>query len=478
MVMGSLTAEAGVVVIGGGPGGYAAAFRAADLGLDVAVVNQEERPGGVCLLRGCIPSKALLHLAELLFMTREARAAGLKFEEPEVNLEQLREWKDKVVGGLAKGLESIFRKREIELYQAVARFESDRRLHLQAAQGGDDVPDALEFEQAIIATGSRPVALPGVEFRPDGRIMDSAMALELPDIPKSLLVVGGGYVGLEMGMVYSALGSKVTVAEMTGQLMPNADSDLVEPLAKRLKEEFEEIRLETKVAGMEESGENVKVELERGGETAEETFERVLVAVGRKPNSEEIGLDAIGVEAGEHGFIPADEGRRTQKENIFAVGDVTGGFMLAHEAMHEGRVAAEVIGGQAAAFDARATPAVVYTDPQVAWCGLTEREAKEQGRDVEIARFPWKASGRAQSMGAPRGLTKLILDPGTKRVLGAGITGRQAEALIAEAALAIEMGAVAEDLAYTIHPHPTLSETLGEAAELFLGSPTHLAGKK
>jgi len=473
MVMGDLPEEAEVVVIGGGPGGYAAAFRAADLGLKVTLVSEEERPGGVCLLRGCIPSKTLLHAAELIHQTREAEAMGLRFSEPKIDLGQLRKWKQEVIADLTGGLDALFERRGVRRILARASFADRKQIHLEDSSNGEaQIPSSLQFKHAIIATGSRPVLLPGTEA--GGRIMTSAQALELEDIPESLLVVGGGYVGLEMGQVYATLGSKVTVAEMADQLLPNADPDLVKPLARRVEKDFEAILLGTKITSIEEQRNQVKVEFENGAGSSQGAFDRVLIAVGRRPNVESLGLDEAGVKLTGQGLIEVDEQRRTANQNVFAVGDANGGWMLAHEAMHEGRVAAEAIAGEPAAFDARAVPAVVYTDPQVAWCGLSEREAKEQGLKVKTARFPWSASGRARSMGATDGLTKLILDPETEQVLGMGIVGRQAESLIAEGVLAVEMGAVAQDLSLAIHPHPTLTETVGEAADVFLGSPVHL----
>ena len=469
MVMGELPVETDVLVVGGGPGGYAAAFRAADLGLNVTLVCDEPRLGGVCLLRGCIPSKTLLSLAELVLTTREAAAKGLSFEAPSVDLEAMRTWKDEVVEQLTDGLDHLCNERGIQRLQARATFEGTDQVHLDGA--GET--QALRFEHAIIATGSQPVPLPGTDFGADSRVMDSAAALALDDVPTSLLVVGGGYVGLELGTVYAALGSQVTLVEMMDRLMPRTDADLVEPLAARVEDLFDAVHLGTEVQDLEETEDGVTVTL-GGQEPTEATFDRVLVAIGRAPRTEDIGLDAAGVERDDEGFIVVDEQRRTTTGSIFAVGDATGGMLLAHEAMHEGRVAAEVIAGEPAAFDVRAIPAVVYTDPQVAWCGLTEQDAREQGREVDVQRFPWRAAGRAVSIGATDGMTKLITEPETGRVLGMGIVGRQAEALIAEGVLAIEMGAVARDLALSIHPHPTLSETVGEVAAHTLGQATHL----
>jgi dihydrolipoamide dehydrogenase len=462
--MGELSAKTDVVVLGGGPGGYATAFHAAELGMDVTLVDQEDRIGGVCLHRGCIPSKALLYLTELQRKAESASDMGLRLEGVTIDAEKLREWKNEVVDRLTGGLEKLCEARGIQRIRARGAFDGPSSLRLE----GGDVRN-LEFEKAVIATGSRPVSLPGSE--PDDLIWDSAKALDLVEVPESLLVVGGGYVGLEMGTVYATLGSRVTLIEMTDRILPDADEDLVKPLFSVLEELFEEIRLNATVSELEKNSDNVRVSLEDEGELG--TFDRVLVAIGRRPNSESLGLDSTAVGLDERGFIQVDEQRRTEDENIFAIGDVAGGKLLAHEAMREGRVAAEAAAGRPDAFDVRAVPAVVYTDPQVAWCGVTEKEAESEGREVAIARFPWAASGRAVSMGVGKGMTKLILDPETQRILGVGVVGREAEALIAEGALAIEMGARARDLGSTIHPHPTLSETLGEAAEAFLGGAVH-----
>jgi dihydrolipoamide dehydrogenase len=460
--------ETDVAVIGGGPGGYAAAFRAAALGLDVALVSDEETLGGACLKRGCIPSKALLSLSDLIEETDHAADRGLHFRAPRIDLAGIREWKSGLVDTLTGGLDKLAGKKGVEVFNGRARFSDGNTL---SVEGGDTA--TIAFRHAVIATGSRPNPLPGLEFREGGRIMDSAGALELADIPDKLLVVGGGYVGLELGTVYAALGSRVTLAEATDRLMGNADRDLVEPLEKRLQNIFQAIHYNTEVTEARETRKKVRVVLE-GRKKARREFDRVLVAVSRSPNSEDLGLDDAGVETDDDGFIRVDHRRRTSTDHIYAIGDVAGGMLLAHEAMFEGKVAAEVIAGQPAAYDVRAVPAVVYTHPQVAWCGLTEKEAESAGREVEVVRFPWRASGRALTMGAGDGFTKLILDTRDGRVLGVGMVGAGAEGLIAEGVHALEMGATARDLALTMHPHPTLSETLGEAAELFLGAATHL----
>lgn len=465
MVVGEARIEAEVLVIGGGPGGYAAAFQAAHRGLDVVLVSDEPRLGGVCLLRGCIPSKTLLSVSDLIQQTRVAAEHGVQFDEPTIELEELRGWKDHVVERLTDGLQHLAERRKVRVVRGHAVFAGSGEVRLE----NSDEADRIRYGHAILAAGSRPIPLPGTEF--GGRIMDSSRALDLEEVPGTLLVVGGGYVGLELGMVYATLGTAVTVAEMTDGLLPGTDRDLVKPLRRRVDELFEEVLLETEVAGVEQTDDGVRVEL--GGD--ERTFERVLVAIGRRPNTDGLGLDETDVETDEDGTVAVDEQRRTTDERIFAIGDVAGGMQLAHEAMHEGRVAADVIAGEPAAFDRRAVPAVVYTDPQVAWCGVTEQDAESQGIEVEVVRYPWSASGRAASIGATDGVTKLLLEPKTERVLGVGIVGPDAEALIAEGALAVEMGAVARDLAMTVHPHPTLSETLGEAAEAFFGSATHLA---
>ena len=473
MVMGEETLETEVAIIGGGPGGYAAAFRAADLGLDVTLINAEEKLGGVCLHRGCIPSKAFLQVAQLLHEAKKAQAWGIGFKQPEIDLNSLRNWKDGVIGKLVGGLEKLSQERDVKVIQGRAAFTEPDRLRLEGA----DIA-FIQFNQAIVATGSRPVSLPGTDFEKDGRVMDADNALDLANIPETLLIIGGGYIGLELGTVYASLGSRVTLVEMTDGLLPGVDRDLVRPLDQRAESLFEAVHLNTKVATLEEKEDGVTVNLEGESDNEEQRFKRVIVAVGRKPNTEQLGLENTAVTVDDLGFIQVDEAMRTDEAPIFAIGDVAGEPLLAHKAMVEGKVAAEVIAGEPAAFDARCVPAVVYTDPEVAWCGLMEEEAQAQERAVEVTRFPWRASGRALTMGSGGGLTKFIFDADTKRLLGAGIVGQGAENLIAEAALAIEMGAVAEDLALTIHPHPTLTETISEAAEAFLGQATHILGQR
>lgn len=473
MVMGELQQECEVLVIGSGPGGYAAAFRAADLGLDVTMVDPAPRPGGVCLHKGCIPSKTFLFLSELIYDARRAESMGIAFGKPRIDLKALRKWKSQVIDTMAEGLVSLSRRRGVQLLQGRAKFESSdtARIH------GSEVSH-VKFRHAIIATGSRPIAFPGTAFKSGSRIMSSTGALELAEVPQNMLVIGGGYIGLELGMVYAALGSRVRLVELEDRLLSGVDADLVKPLQQRLNTIFEGIHLQTKVAAMKETDGGVDVRLEGDDKKAQQRFERVLVAIGREASSADLGLDNTSVELDQRGFIKVDDRQRTGDERIFAVGDVAGGMLLAHKASREGKVAAEVIAGQPSAFDVRAIPAVVYTDPQIAWCGVTEEQAQKENVPISVHRFPWKFSGRAATMGAPEGLTKIIADPQTGRILGVGIVGRDTEGLISEGVLAVEMGALAEDMALSIHPHPTLSETEAEAAELYLGSATHILSKK
>jgi len=473
MVMGELELETEVLVIGSGPGGYAAAFRAADLGLDVTMVDPARRPGGVCLYKGCIPSKTFLFLSELIHDAERAESMGIAFDKPRIDLKALREWKGNVIDSMANGLVSLSNRRGVQLIQGRAQFESSNSVRLHDAE-----VSRIKFRHAIIATGSRPIAFPGSEFKPGSRIMSSTGALALADVPPTLLIIGGGYVGLELGTVYAALGSRVSLVELEDRLLLGVDRDLVEPLQRRLEKIFETISLQTKVVSMQANDNRVDVILEGDLEKPEQCFDRVLVAIGRKASSQDIGLENTKVELDEKGFIKVGDQQRTTDERIFAVGDVAGGLMLAHKATREGKVAAEVIAGKPSAFDVRAIPAVVYTDPQIAWCGLTEEEARKENIPIKVQRFPWKFSGRATTMGAPEGLTKIIIDPEAGRILGVGIVGRDTEGLISEGVLAIEMGALAEDMALSIHPHPTLSETEAEAAELYLGSATHILSKK
>ena len=461
-----------VAVIGGGPGGYAAAFQAADLGLRTVVIEQDPQLGGVCLLRGCIPSKALLHAARLITEAEEAQAWGITFDKPKLDLEALRRRMQTIVGKLTKGVQTLAASRKVEVIHARASFKNATTLSVSGAGGQRDLP----FAHAILATGSRP-AIPASLKLDDPRVMDSTGALELPDVPARLLVIGGGYIGLEMGTVYQALGSEVTVVEALPHLLNGADPDLVRPLQLRMQRRFKAIRLNTKVEKLDASKDGISVTSTGPDGSTTELFDRVLVAVGRKPNTEQLGLEQTKIALSHKGFIQVDTQMRTAEQTIFAIGDVVGEPMLAHKASHEGLVAARVIAGQQAAFDAT-IPAVIFTDPEIAWCGLTEEAAKSSGQHVTIARFPWAASGRATTLGRNDGLTKLVLDAESGRVLGVGICGAGAGELIAEGVLAIEMGAMAEDVAASIHPHPTLSETVMEAAETFHGQATHLFTSK
>lgn len=473
MVMGDMAMSTDLLVVGGGPGGYGAAFRGADLGLDVTLVDQLPQLGGLCLHAGCIPSKTLLHLVQLLQDARVAKKMGIDFGEPRIDLAAIRSWQQQVVSTIADGLMTLARRRGILVVHGRARFADSGAVRLEGAE-----LSSIRFKHAIIATGSRPRTLPGLIFSPGGRILDSAAALALAEIPKSLIIVGGGYIGLEIGSIYAALGSRVTVLEQQDRLLAAADPDLVAPLARRLGGKFAEILLGAKVTGVEEKSEGISVLFSLDGKNERRHGDRLLLAIGRIANSDDLGLDHTGVALDSRGVITVAAGQRTTDPCIFAVGDVAGGARLAHKATRQGRVAAEVISGKKTGFDARVIPAVVYTDPQIAWCGLTEEQAQRENIPYAVQHFPWKYSGRAQSLGITDGFTKLITDPGEGRILGVGITGRGAEGLIGEAALAIEMGALAEDLALTLHPHPTLSETEGEAAEIFVGSPTHMLPKK
>ena len=465
-----------VAVIGAGPGGYPAAFLAADLGLGVTLIDPENNPGGVCLYRGCIPSKALLHAAQVITEAKHSSRMGIEFEKPGIDIDRLRQWKDEVVEKLVGGLGQLTKQRKITHIQGRAGFLDRQSLEIKTNGGTTEI---LKFENAVIATGSRPASIPGLDTPPG--TLDSTSALDLPGIPKTMLIVGGGYIGLELGTVYAALGTEVSVAEMTSGLMPGVDRDLVRVLQKRSEGIYKAIMLDTRVVGIREIGNGMMVELERGGEEKlEMVFDKVLVSVGRKPNSEGLGLENTNVETDSKGFIKVNEERRTTEPNIFAIGDVAGEPMLAHKATHEGRVVAEILAGKKSAFIPNAIPAVVFTDPEIAWCGLTETEAKEKRIQITVARFPWGASGRAATLDRQDGVTKLIIEPESGRVLGVGIVGPGAGELIAEGVLAVEMGALASDIALSIHPHPTLSETLMEAAEAFDGQSTHIyrPGKK
>lgn len=460
-----------VAVIGAGPGGYAAAFAASDLGLAVTLIDLEPNPGGVCLYRGCIPSKALLHVSKVLSEAKEAEHWGITFQQPKIDIDKLRASKDAVVAKMTGGLGQLCKARKITFIQGRASFEDSTTIKI-ATQDGKERTIATDF--TILAAGSRPATLPDLFIESD-RILNSTTALHLHDVPKSLLVIGGGYIGLELGSVYASLGSTVTVVEMTSNLLPGADEDLVTILAQRMGAVFHKIHLSTKVLGISEKKDGITVELQGpDGKQRKETFDKVLVSIGRKPNSSGLGLNNTKVHVNPRGFVEVDAQRRTADPAIFAIGDIAGEPMLAHKASHEGRVAAEVIAGHNVVFEPAAIPAVVFTDPEVAWCGLTENQAKKDGRAINVARFPWAASGRASTLNRQDGLTKFITDPDSGMVLGVGIVGPGAGELIAEGVLAMEMGATATDLGLSIHPHPTLSETLMESAELIFGSGTHI----
>jgi len=460
-----------IAVIGGGPGGYAAAFLAADLGMKVTLIDPELNPGGVCLYRGCIPSKALLHVAKLIDESRHAKNWGIDYADPKVDLARLRSWKEGVVKKLTGGLGVLSKQRKVEYIQGKAAFENSNTLRVSRANGSED---SLTFDRIVIATGSRPAIVPSLKLETP-RMMDSTSALDLSEVPGTLLVVGGGYIGLELGTVYAALGTRVSVVEMLSGLLPGADRDLVLPLHKRMEKIFDSILLNTTVAAVKEESSGIRVTFD-GPEVKEreKLFDKVLVSVGRKPNSEIPGLEKTQVKVGQRGFIQVNKQLQTDDPIIYAIGDVVGEPMLAHKASHEGRTAVEAIAGHKVAFEPNAIPAVVFTDPEIAWCGLTETQAQKENREIKVARFPWAASGRAMTIDRTEGMTKLIVDPQTERVLGVGIVGAGAGELIAEGVLAIEMGALAGDIALTIHPHPTLSETIMESAEVFFGTSTHV----
>jgi len=470
-----MTETTQLAVLGAGPGGYAAAFYAADLGMQVTLIDEEKNPGGVCLYRGCIPSKALLHVAKVVDEARHAGRWGVTFAEPTIDVDKLRAYKQGVVDKLTAGVGSVAKMRKVRFLQGRATVLGPRSLKVVGAGGETEV----RFDHLILATGSHPTKVPTLALD-SPRMMDSTSGLELPDVPTSLLVVGGGYIGLELGSVYATLGSKVSVVEMTPGLLPGADRDLVAILEKRLKGLFSSIMLNTKVVKVtDEKGTGVRVTFEgdavsQSGAQAEQVFDRVLVAIGRRPNSKIPGLESTKVKVDAKGFIETDPQRRTAEPTIFAIGDVAGEPMLAHKASHEARIPIEAIAGHKAIFEPQAIPAVVFTDPEIAWCGLTEAQAKADGVDVEIAKFPWGALSRAITVDRPDGLTKLVIEKKTGRVLGVGIAGSGAGELIAEGVLAIEMGSTADDLKLVIHPHPTLSESIMESAEVFFGQSTHV----
>ena len=465
------TSNMNIAVVGGGPGGYAAAFLAADLGMRVTLIDPEANPGGVCLYRGCIPSKALLHIAKLIDESRHAKNWGIEFSEPNINLARLRSWKEGVVKKLTGGLGQLSKQRAVQYIQGKAAFENSAALRITKIDGSEQ---SLGFDRIIIATGSRPSIIPSLKLDTP-RMMDSTSALDIQSVPKSLLVIGGGYIGLELGSVYAALGSKVSVVEMTAGLLPGADRDLVLPLQKRLEKSFEAIWLNTTVTAVKEESGGIRVNFDGADvKEREKVFEKVLVSVGRRPNSEIPGLEKTGVKVSQRGFIQVNKQLQTGDPAIYAIGDVVGEPMLAHKATHEGRTAVEAIAGHKVAFEPNAIPAVVFTDPEIAWCGLTETQAQKDGRQIKIAKFPWAASGRAMTIDRTEGMTKLLIDPESERVLGVGVVGAGAGELIAEGVLAIEMGTLAKDMALTIHPHPTLSETLMNSAEVFYGTGTDI----
>lgn len=460
-----------LAVIGGGPGGYAAAFLAADLGMQVTLIDLEKNPGGVCLYRGCIPSKALLHVAKLINETEESVKWGIEFQRPKIDLDKLRSWKESVVNKMTGGLGILSKQRKINYIQGRATFLNPTAVRIERMEGGQE---ELTFEHAIICTGSLPTQIPSLSLN-SPRVIDSTGALALKDIPKNMLVVGGGYIGLELGSVYASLGSEVSVVEMTPGLLPGADRDMVNILAKSITPRFKDVMLSTKVVRMEEVEGGIKVVFE--GESVqqkEQVFEKVLVSIGRTPNAKGIGLENTKVEIDQRGFIKVNSRNQTAEPTLYAIGDVVGNPMLAHKASAEGKVAVENIAGHNVEFRPAAIPAVIFTDPEVAWCGLTENEAREKNIEIKVARFPWAASGRATTLDRTDGVTKLLMDPKTERILGMGIVGPGAGELIAEGVLAVEMAALAKDVALSIHPHPTLSETVMETAEVFFGQATHI----
>ncbi len=462
-----------VVVVGAGPGGYAAAFYAADRGKKVILVDQDKRPGGVCLNRGCIPSKALLHATKMIHEAQVSAQRGIEFSSPKIRLDKLRAWKESILEKLAQGIVTLCQKRGVELLHGRGCFEDSQTLRVETKDG----QKFIRFEKAVIAVGSKP-ALPKAFDLGNKRIMTSTEALELEEIPKELLIVGGGYIGMELGTVYAALGSRVVLVEAMDSILLGADPDLVRPVMRFAEKNFRELRLNTKVSKMATGGKQIKVSMEFGGKNVEESYDGVLVSVGRVPNCSDLGLQYTRVQRDDKGFIKVNSKQQTTDPNLYAIGDVAGGLLLAHKASREARVAVENILGEDSAFENIIIPAVVFTEPEVAWCGLTEAEAKQKNIPVKVSRFPWGASGRALAVDKGEGLTKLLIEPDTERILGVGIVGAGAGELIGEGVHAIEMGATAKDLADTVHPHPTLSETLMEAAEAFYGTATHTLSPK
>ena len=463
-----------VAVLGAGPGGYPAAFLAAEKGFDVTLIDTEQNPGGVCLYRGCIPSKALLHVANVVNEAREAVELGVTFADPEIDVDRVRIWKDDVVSKLTGGLEQLSRARKVKYVRGRGRFSGPNSIRVS----NDGELSEVNFDYAIIATGSTPT-IPGPLRINSDRVWDSTAALELREIPDSLLIIGGGYIGLEMASVYAALGSKVTVVEMTGSLLPGVDPDLVQMLHRRIEKKLEELMLNTTVASIvDDPSGGVAVELTAVDKHETRIFDRVLIAVGRRPNTGDLGLENTKVTLNQRGFVETNHQRRSGEPSIFAIGDVAGEPMLAHKATHEGRVAVETIAGEPAAWEPAAIPAVVFTDPEIAWCGLTEQQARTQGIDIEVAKYPWTASGRALTMARQDGFTKLIIEPRTERILGMAVVGHGAGELIAEGVLAVEMGACVEDLQRSIHPHPTLTETVMEAADTFYNTSPHYIARR
>ncbi len=462
-----------LVVVGAGPGGYAAAFYAADLGRKVTLVERDSVLGGVCLNRGCIPSKALLHAAQTVTAARESALHGITFAPPTVDLAKLRAWKESIVAKLSGGVAQLASLRGVQVLHGRGYFENSKTLRVETAQG----QQLVNYDHAIVATGSKS-AMPKAFDLGNPRVMTSREALEVEDVPANLRVIGGGYIGMELGAVYAALGSQIVVVEALDMILAGADPDLARPVLARARKSFKEIRLKTKVSKMATSGKQIKVEMETDGQKKEELYDRVLVAVGRAPCSEDLGLENTGVALDDKGFIQVNEMQQTADPAIYAIGDIAGGVLLAHKASKQGRIAVEAIVGEHSAFADVTIPAVVFTDPEVAWCGLTEAEAKAKGIDVQVARFPWGASGRAMTFDRTDGLTKLIIETDTERILGVGIVGYGAGELISEGVVAVEMGATAKDIALSVHPHPTLSETLMEAAEVFYGNATHTLARK